>query len=52
MADITSTLEVSADEVENGTILTITCRRSMTEMKSISLVKASMVISSHSNIVQ
>ena len=41
LADITSTLEVSADEVENGT--TITCR-SFSETKSISLVKTSMYV--------
>ena len=38
LVDITTTLMVSADEVDNGT--TITCR-SISDMKSISLVKAS-----------
>ena len=38
LVDFTTTLKVSADEVDNGT--TITCR-SFSDMKSISLVKAS-----------
>ena len=38
VSDLNSTLEVSSDEVENGKV--ITCN-SFTEMKSISLVKAS-----------
>ena len=39
LADFTSTLKVSADEVENGTA--ITCR-SFSDMQSISLIKPSM----------
>ena len=39
LADFTSTLMVTADEVENGT--SITCR-SFSDMQSISLIKPSM----------